>query len=84
MRLLERAFTNLPSAARIVDPVAIKAEVASAIGVKPTESAGPLAIVPADVGAKAQPITAGFQRSVPSYMVMFVFLNLLVKMFLVR
>jgi len=56
-----------------------KALVASAIGVKPTDPAGPLAIVPADVGAKAQPVTAGFQRSVPSYMVMFVFLNLLVS-----
>jgi ABC-type polysaccharide/polyol phosphate export permease len=50
-----------------------------AIGVKPTDPAGPLAIVPADVGAKATPVTAGFQRSVPSYMVMFVFLNLLVS-----
>jgi len=39
--------------------------VASAIGVKPTDPAGPLAIVPA-VGAEAQPVTAGFQRSVPS------------------
>jgi ABC-type polysaccharide/polyol phosphate export permease len=56
-----------------------KALVASALGVKPTDPAGPLAIVPADVGAKAEPVTAGFQRSVPSYMVMFVFLNLLVS-----
>ena len=56
-----------------------KALVASAIGVKPTDPAGPLLIAPADVGAKAQPVTAGFQRSVPSYMVMFVFLNLLVS-----
>ena len=56
-----------------------KALVASAIGVKPEDPAGPLAIVNADVGATAQPMTAGFQRSVPSYMVMFVFLNLLVS-----
>src|SRR4029453_18627681 len=46
-----------------------KALVGFAVGVKPTDPAGPLAIVPADVGAKAQPVTAGFQRSVPSYMV---------------
>jgi ABC-2 type transport system permease protein len=56
-----------------------KALVALAMGLKPTDPAGPLAIVPADVGAKATPVTAGFQRSVPSYMVMFVFLNLLVS-----
>ena len=37
-----------------------KALVASAIGVKPTDPAGPLAIVTADVGAKSQPVTAGF------------------------
>jgi ABC-2 type transport system permease protein len=35
-------------------------------------------IVPGDLGVKRQPMTAGFQRSVPSYLVMFVFLNLLV------
>jgi ABC-2 type transport system permease protein len=56
-----------------------KALVASAIGVKASDPAGPLAIVDADVGAKAQEVTAGFQRSVPSYMVMFVFLNMLVS-----
>lgn len=56
-----------------------KALVASAIGVKSTDPPGPLVIAAADVGAKAQPVTAGFQRSVPSYMVMFVFLNLLVS-----
>jgi ABC-type multidrug transport system permease subunit len=56
-----------------------KALVSSALGVKPTDPAGPLAIVNADVGAKTQEVTAGFQRSVPSYMVMFVFLNLLVS-----
>jgi ABC-2 type transport system permease protein len=32
-----------------------------------------------DVGVKARTITAGFQRTVPGYMVMFVFLNLLVS-----
>jgi len=56
-----------------------KALVSSALGVKSTDPAGPLAIVKADVGVSAQPVTAGFQRSVPSYMVMFVFLNLLVS-----
>ena len=36
-------------------------------------------IVPGDLGVKRQPMTAGFQRSVPAYLVMFVFLNLLVS-----
>jgi ABC-2 family transporter len=56
-----------------------KALVAFAMGVKATDAPGPLTIVTTDVGVAAHPVTAGFQRSVPSYMVMFVFLNLLVS-----
>ena len=56
-----------------------RALVSSAMGVKPSDQAGPLAIVPTNLGVKAQQVTAGFQRSVPAYMVMFVFLNLLVS-----
>jgi len=37
-----------------------------------------LKIVPGDLGVPRHAVTAGFQRSVPSYLVMFVFLNLLV------
>lgn len=57
----------------------VKALVASALGVKATDPPGPIAIVQTDTGAAVRPVTAGFQRSVPSYMVMFVFLNLLVS-----
>lgn len=56
-----------------------KALVASALGIKATDAPGPLTIVTTDVGVAARPVTGGFQRSVPSYMVMFVFLNLLVS-----
>jgi ABC-type polysaccharide/polyol phosphate export permease len=56
-----------------------KGAVSSALGVKSTDPAGPLVIVNADLGLRPREITAGFQRSVPSYMVMFVFLNLLVS-----
>ena len=40
---------------------------------------GPLAVTEADIGVQKREMTAGFQRSVPSYLVMFVFLNLLVS-----
>jgi ABC-type Na+ efflux pump permease subunit len=56
-----------------------KAMVASALGVTGKEPAGPLVVKPADLGLTPRVATAGFQRSVPSYMVMFVFLNLLVS-----
>jgi hypothetical protein len=56
-----------------------KTIVASALGVKTTDPPGPLAVVRTDAGVRAREVTAGFQRSVPSYMVMFVFLNLLVS-----
>lgn len=56
-----------------------KALIASALGVKATDPPGPLAVVRTDLGTKSRDMTAGFQRSVPSYMVMFVFLNLLVS-----
>jgi ABC-type multidrug transport system permease subunit len=38
-----------------------------------------LAIAPADIGVPRRPVTAGFQRSVPAYLIMFVFLNMLVS-----
>jgi len=57
----------------------LKALVASNLGVKVTDPSGPLTIVPTDVGVKSHDVTAGFQRSVPSYTIMFVFLNLLVS-----
>ncbi len=57
----------------------VKALVASSLGVKATDPPGPLALVPTDAGVKARDVTAGFQRTVPSYTVMFVFLNLLVS-----
>lgn len=40
---------------------------------------GPLVVTEADIGVRKQEMTSGFQRSVPSYLVMFVFLNLLVS-----
>jgi ABC-type multidrug transport system permease subunit len=40
---------------------------------------GPLVVTDADIGVRKREMTAGFQRSVPSYLVMFVFLNLLVS-----
>lgn len=39
----------------------------------------PLVIVQKDIGVRPRPVTSGFQRSVPSYLVMFVFINLLVS-----
>ena len=57
----------------------IKAVVAITLGVNATDSPGPLTVVPTDLGVKTRDITAGFQRTVPSYLVMFVFLNLLVS-----
>jgi ABC-2 type transport system permease protein len=42
-------------------------------------TSGPLVMIEADIGVRKQDVTAGFQRSVPSYLVMFVFLNLLVS-----
>lgn len=42
-------------------------------------TAGPLVVREADIGVRKQDVTTGFQRSVPSYLVMFVFLNLLVS-----
>jgi ABC-type Na+ efflux pump permease subunit len=42
-------------------------------------AAGPLTIAEGDLGVPRREVTAGFQRSVPSYLVMFVFLNLLVS-----
>ncbi|HEX2343059.1 MAG TPA: ABC transporter permease [Vicinamibacterales bacterium] len=38
-----------------------------------------VALKPGDIGVQHRPMTAGFQRSVPSYLVMFVFLNVLVS-----
>ena len=38
-----------------------------------------IALRPGDIGVQHRPMTAGFQRSVPSYLVMFVFLNVLVS-----
>jgi ABC-type Na+ efflux pump permease subunit len=38
---------------------------------------GPLVIVQKDIGVRPRPIPAGFQRSVPAYLVMFLFMNLL-------
>lgn len=40
---------------------------------------GPLVVVGRDIGIVRRGMTAGFQRSVPAYLVMFVFLNLLVS-----
>ena len=40
---------------------------------------GPLVIRDADIGVARREMTSGFQRSVPAYLVMFVFLNLLVS-----
>ncbi len=57
----------------------IKAVIAARLGVKATDPPGPLTVVRADAGIKPRDVTAGFQRTVPSYMVMFVFLNLLVS-----
>jgi ABC-2 type transport system permease protein len=44
-----------------------------------TSPAGPLVIERLDIGVPRREVTAGFQRSVPAYLVMFVFLNLLVS-----
>jgi ABC-type multidrug transport system permease subunit len=38
-----------------------------------------VALRPGDIGVPHRPMTAGFQRSVPSYLVMFVFVNVLVS-----
>ena len=40
---------------------------------------GPITLAEGDLGVSRREVTAGFQRSVPSYLVMFVFLNLLVS-----
>jgi ABC-2 type transport system permease protein len=48
-------------------------------GEPPPAVDGPLAIVEGDLGVRRRETTSGFQRSVPSYLVMFVFLNLLVS-----
>jgi len=48
-----------------------------AAGAAPVE--GPLAVRTADIGVSRREMTTGFQRSVPAYLVMFVFLNLLVS-----
>jgi ABC-2 type transport system permease protein len=40
---------------------------------------GPLVVTEGDIGVSKREVTAGFQRSVPAYLVMFVFLNLLVS-----
>lgn len=40
---------------------------------------GPLVIADGDLGLQRREMTTGFQRSVPAYLVMFVFLNLLVS-----
>jgi ABC-2 type transport system permease protein len=45
----------------------------------PSTVDGPLAVAEGDIGVARRETTAGFQRSVPSYLVMFVFLNLLVS-----
>jgi ABC-2 type transport system permease protein len=50
---------------------------AAAAAAAPAE--GPLTIAEGDLGVPRREVTAGFQRSVPSYLVMFVFLNLLVS-----
>ncbi len=57
----------------------IKAVVASRLGVKATDPQGPLRLADANAGVKARDMTAGFQRTVPAYTVMFVFLNLLIS-----
>lgn len=45
----------------------------------PSSVDGPLSIQDADLGVQRREMTTGFQRSVPAYLVMFVFLNLLVS-----
>ena len=51
----------------------------SAAGPAAAPAEGPLTIAEGDLGVPRREVTAGFQRSVPSYLVMFVFLNLLVS-----
>jgi len=48
-------------------------------GAPPAAADGPIVIKEGDIGVRKREMTAGFQRSVPSYLVMFVFLNLLVS-----
>jgi ABC-2 type transport system permease protein len=48
-------------------------------GAADSSAKGPLVIKEADLGVQRREMTAGFQRSVPAYLVMFVFLNLLVS-----
>ena len=50
-----------------------------AAGQPPAVADGPLVVAEGDLGVRKREVTAGFQRSVPSYLVMFVFLNLLVS-----
>src|SRR5262245_57168742 len=57
----------------------VKALIALRLGVNTADPPAPLAIVPIDPGVKPREVTAGFQRAVPSYTIMFVFLNLLVS-----
>jgi ABC-2 type transport system permease protein len=51
----------------------------SSPGAKAASAEGPLVVADGDIGVPRREMTAGFQRSVPSYLVMFVFLNLLVS-----
>jgi hypothetical protein len=57
----------------------MKASVSLSIHIAENGTPGPLSVDTVDTGIKVRDVTAGFQRTVPSYMVMFVFLNLLVS-----
>jgi ABC-2 type transport system permease protein len=48
-------------------------------GAQAAPTDGPLVVVEGDLGVARRETTSGFQRTVPAYLVMFVFLNLLVS-----
>ena len=62
-----------------LDRRAVAARTGASPDGQPPATDGPLVVTEADIGVRKQETTAGFQRSVPSYLVMFVFLNLLVS-----
>jgi ABC-type multidrug transport system permease subunit len=73
---------EISSGAAQGSPAAISSGAAAgqpAAAVFASSAEGPLVIREAEIGVQKQEVTAGFQRSVPSYLVMFVFLNLLVS-----
>jgi ABC-2 type transport system permease protein len=76
---VQKALTKMYFASGVAPPSAPGDSRQEANDVSAQPDTGPLTMTQGDLGVARRDQTTGFQRSVPAYLVMFVFLNLLVS-----